>query len=191
MNINKAIKKQRNKYLRFVFLMSFIFMLFPCIVIYNKLYNYVIYIYVFILDFLILSAIFVRTNEETLFYRRKFGKFYIKRGVFKKSNSFNCEDLIFVHVEGEKENIKLILIVRSKRNNRSLKSITKKFIKTYPYAGNYYYNLFKEKPNYKYYSIIVNSGKYKKYLLLNKLYGSCFNAFYSEEAIKYIKEYRK
>lgn len=191
MNINKAIKKQRNKYLRFVFLMSFIFILFPFIVIYAKLYNYIIYVYVLVLDLLVLIAILKRSDEEALFYRQRFNKFYIKRGLFRKRNSFNCEDLIFVHVEGKEENIKLILIVRSKKNSRNLRPITKKFIKEYPYAGDYYYNLFKEKPDYKYYYIIINRGKYKKYLLLNKLYGSCFNAFYSEESVKHIKEYRK
>lgn len=191
MNINKAIKKQRNKYFRFVFFMSFIFMLFPFIVIYSKLYSYMVYAYVFVLDFLVITAILRRSDEEALFYRQKVNKFYIKNGIFKKINSFNCDDLIFVHAERREENIKLILIVRSKRNSRNLRPITKKFIKEYPYAGDYYYNLFKKKPDYKYYYIIINRGRYKKYLLLNKLYGSCFNAFYSEDCVNYIKEYRK
>ncbi|MFX0548303.1 hypothetical protein ACOAKC_03120 [Hathewaya histolytica] len=191
MNTNKAIKKQRNKYFRFVFLMSFIFILFPCIVIYRKLYNYIVFIYIVVLDLLILISILKRTEEEWLFYTQKISKFYIKNGIFKRVYSFKCEEARFVHVDGKEENLKLFLIIQSKRKNKTLKVITKKFIKQYPYAGSYYYNLFKRKPDYNYYYVIVDKGKYRKHLLLDKLYSSCFNAFYSEEAVKYIKEYRK
>ncbi|GAA0785118.1 hypothetical protein [Hathewaya limosa] len=190
MKLNKAIKKQKKNFKTFLFLMGFIFMLFPCVVIFGKIYNYYIYIYVGLSDAIVLFAILNRIDEENLIYENKLKKFDIKNGIFESKVSFNCEDVVFVHIEEKMEN-NIILIIKSKRNNRGLKKIGKSFLKKHPYAATYYYNLYQLKPNYNYYYVIVTNGKYKKYFLLNELYRSCFNAFYSEESISNIKKYRE
>lgn len=190
MKLNKAIKKQKKKLKTFLFLMSFIFMLFPCVVIFGKIYNYIIYIYVGLSDAIVLCAILNRIDEENLVYQNKLKKFDIKNGVFESKISFNCEEVVFVHIEENMDN-NIILIIRSKRNNRGLKKVGKSFLKKHPYSGEFYYNLYKFKPNYNYYYVIITKGKYKKYFLLNELYRSCFNAFYSEDSIRYIKKYRE
>lgn len=191
MNLSKAIKKQRKNYIGFLVFMSFTFILLPLVLILLKNYNIVVWVYLIVIECFLVLIMIGRIDYETLKYKHEVDRFYIKSGIFKRHIYFKCEGLVFVHVEKKEEKDEIILLFQSKRSNRVLKSITKVFMKRYPYVSSYYYDLYKLKPEYYYYYLVINKGGNKKYLLLDELYSSCFNAFYSEEAIEIIKQCRE
>lgn len=191
MNLSKAIKKQRKNYIGFLVFMGFTFILLPVVLILFKNYNVIVWTYLIVIEVFVSIITINRVDYETLRFKHKVDKFYIRNGILRRHIYFKCESLVFVHLERKDEKEELVLLFQSKRSNRNLKGITKMFMKKYPYVSSYYYDLYKLKPEYYYYYLVINKGWNKKYLLLDELYSSCFNAFYSEEAIEIIKQCRE
>ena len=190
MNINKAIKKQRASYKRSMIVMTFILILLPTVWYLSRQINIFFFVYLFITELFILSAMIFKTRIEVLNY--EVDKYRIKLivGFPKKCINLICKKIDIIHAEGSGRDMKLILITKSTTRSRFIREIDINFLRKYPYAGYHYGRFKKNNPENNYFYTVISTGGYKKYKLLDEMYKACTGAFYTEEAIVQIKEYR-
>lgn len=189
MNINKAIRKQKKSSERFWLSMSFIFFVLPTLMIFAKVFSLFIIIYLISIEFLIIIAILASINKETLKFEYN-NTLKIKNGIWKSKYSIKCSDVLFIHAYGEEENLKILIILKSKMRNKNLKVIDSEMLKKYTSSRGCNINAKVRNLQKKYYYVIINKGGYLKYELLNTIYKYCVNAYFTDNAIKKIKEYR-
>ena len=190
MNIDKAIKKQKAKYKRFVVATCLLFLFLPIILCISGQTNIFFIIYLSALEMLILFLLAFKRNYEVLDYKIDRNKISITIGFPEKIIKLPCEKVELIHAEGSGKDMKIILLGKSRLRNRHVKPVDINFLRENPYAG-FYYGRFKRKnPEIQYFYTIIKTGGYKKYPLLNELYKCCTNLFFTEEAIAKIKEYR-
>lgn len=190
MNINKAIKKQRASYKRSIIVMTFILVLLPTVWYLSQQINIFFFIYLFITEAFIISAMIYKTRIEVLYYNVDKYRIKLTVGFPKKDINLLCKKVEIIHAEGSEKDMKLILITKSAIRSRYIKKIDVDFLRRYPYAGYHYGRFKKNNPENDYFYTVVLTGGYKKYKLLDELYKSCTAAFFTEEAIEKIKEYR-
>lgn len=190
MNINKAIKKQRASYKRSMIAMIFILIILPVIWYLSGQINIFFFIYLFVIELLILAAMSFKTKVQVLSYEVDKYSIKITIGFPKKDINLLCEKIDIIHAESSGSDIKLILITKSITRNRFVRKIDIDFLRRYPYAGYHYGRFKKNNPENEYFYTVISTGGYKKYKLLDELYKSCTGAFFTEEAIAKIKEYR-
>ncbi|MDF2505265.1 hypothetical protein [Clostridium sp.] len=190
MNINKAIKKQRASYKRSIIVMIFVIVILPTAWYLSQQINIFFFIYLMMIEMLILLAMAYRTKNEYLKYKIDKCKIQISLGFPKIEMNFLCKKVDIIHAESFGKDMKLILITKSTTRSRFIKKVDIDFLRRYPYAGYHYGRFKKNNPEYEYFYTVVSTGGYKKYKLLDELYKSCTGAFFTEEAIVQIKEYR-
>lgn len=190
MNIDKAIKKQKAKYKRFVVATCLLFLFLPIVLGISGQTSIFFIIYLSALEILILFLLAFKRNYEVLYYKIDRNKIRITIGFPEKTIKLPCEKVELIHAEGSGKDMKLVLIGKSRLRNRYVKPIDINFLRENPYAGYYYAKLKKKDPEIQYFYTIIKTGGYKKYPLLNELYKCCTNLFFTEEAIANIKEYR-
>ncbi|WP_125153342.1 hypothetical protein [Clostridium rectalis] len=196
MNINKAIKKQKKSYKRFMLLMSFIFFILPIILIISNNINIFYILYLIIIECLVIIAIMVKKNNEALNFQCDNYKLKITSGLKKDKLNIICSKVEFVHVENiirksdkEKDFI-IILIACSTFRSKRMIPMNYKFLKNHPYVAFHYNKMKILNPENKYAFSIIKKGKNYKYELLDCIYKSCVYATFTEEAIEKIKDYR-
>lgn len=190
MNIDKAIKKQTGHYKRFVVAICLLLLFLPIMLYISGQTNIFFIIYLSALEMLILFFLAFMANKETLDYKVDIYKIVVSIGFPEKNISLSCEKVELVHAEGTGQDMKLVLIGKSKLRNKYVKPIDIKFLMENPYAGYYYGRLKKKNPEIQYFYTIIKAGGYKKYSLLNEIYIGCTGLSFTEEAITKIKEYR-
>lgn len=191
MNINKAIRKQKKSYKRFVLSMSFIFVLLPIALFISKIFNVFYIIYLVIIEFLILDVILLKLNEEVLEFKVDKSKAIIRYGLMKFKYMVLCDKIALVHVEEKEKLFDIIILTKSKFRNKRIYTVSLAFLKKYPNIA-YVYNKIKIKnPNDDYFYFSIKKGGYKKYILLDALYKNSEDAIFTDEAIEKIKEYRQ
>lgn len=189
MNINKAIRKQKKSLKRFWLSMSFIFLLLPVSVVITRKFSFFIITYLVVIEFLIVISILIHTHRETLKYEYT-NKFKIQNGLWGGTYNIICDKVMFVHTVNDKKDMKIVLILKSRTRNKNIKTIDSKFLQTYTLKNGYNISSKIENLQKKYYYIIINKGGYCKYELLNLIYRYCVKAYFTDEAIEKIKEYR-
>ena len=187
MDINKAIRKQKKSYNRFMLMMCFIFFTLPIILYLSGISNMFYVIYLAGVEILILAAILSRVNGELLTYQCDGSKVKIKSGLFSGNISLGCDRVVIVHAEGKAEDVELIIITNSKFRNKRIRPIDNSFMKKYGYAAHEYTRIKKLYPENSYYYIIIKKGGFIKHKLLSEMYKSCVAALYTEDAIECIK----
>lgn len=190
MNINKAVKKQRASYKRSMIVMMFILVLLPTVWYLSQQINIFFFIYLFIIEVFILSAMMYKTRIEVLYYNVDKYRIKLTVGFPKKDINLLCKKVDIIHAEGSEKDMKIIILTKSAIRSRYIKKIDIDFLRRYPYAGYHYGRFKKNNPENEYFYTVVSTGGYKKYKLLDELYKSCTAAFFTEEAIVKIKEYR-
>jgi hypothetical protein len=190
MDINKALRKQKKSYKRFMLSMCFIFLILPVVFWLSRAYHYFFFIYLLLLEGLILAAMLMRKHNESLRYVVKNDKMKVKWGLFGGSVTITCDKVVLVHVEKQEADMEIIFLTTSKFHSKKGKPVDLQFLKNHSYAGFYYQKLKKQKPEANYYSFHIKEGKYKKYVLLDQIYRNCVRAVFTEEAVERIKEYR-
>ncbi|SHK41070.1 hypothetical protein SAMN02745248_02479 [Hathewaya proteolytica DSM 3090] len=190
MNLSKAIKKQRSNFILFLVFMSFTFLLLPTVLLFLNNFKIILWIYLALVEIVIVSGVIKRIDLEILSYKNNIGKFRMRQGIFDKKISFRCEDVVFVDVEKGGQQWDIVMIFQTQRYNKYLRNISKSAMKKHPYAASYYYKIHESKPEFYYYYLVINKGLYKKYGFLNEIYSSCFHAFYSDDAINLIRQWR-
>lgn len=189
MNINKAIRKQKKSFKRFWLSMSFIFLLLPISVVITNKYSFFIIIYLVVIEFLIVLSILVHIHRETLKYEYR-NKLKIQNGLWGGKYNIICDKVMFVHTMNNKKDMKIVLILKSRMRNENIKMIDSKFLQKYTLEKGYNIGSRVDNLQKKYYYLIINKGGYCKYELLNFIYRYCVKAYFTDEAIEKIKEYR-
>ncbi|NLZ47262.1 MAG: hypothetical protein GX895_00500 [Clostridiales bacterium] len=190
MNINKAIKKQNNSYKRFVLIMGFIFFINPLVLIISGEFNLFFLSYLVIIEVLIIVAVLLKKDANSMSYEYYNGKLKLYQGIFKKKCSIHCEKVVFVHIETkiqDKEDPDIIMLTSSRFRNKKINQVDITFLKKHEYVKKEYEKIKAANPDEEYYYIIVSKGKLIKYKLLMELYKRCVNAKFSEFAIDSIK----
>lgn len=189
MDINKAIRKQKKSFKRFWLSMSFIFWLLPILVIITQKYSFFIIAYLVVIEFLIVISILVHIHVETLNFQYN-NKLKIQNGLWGGKYTIICDKVMFVHTINHKKDMKIVMILKSRTRNRNIKTIDSKFLQKYTLKNGYNISHKIENLQKKYYYLIINKGGYYKYELLNLIYRYCVKAYFTDEAIEKIKEYR-
>jgi hypothetical protein len=191
MNINKAIRKQKKTYKRFMLSMCFIFVLLPIILIISKVTSIFFIAYLVCMELLISFVVLHRFNEEYIDFKRDGYHISIWCGISKAKFIITCKKVALVHVEGQGADLEIITITKSRFRNKRIHSIDISFLKRYPYVAQMYNKIKIEDPEEEYFYFIIKHGGFMKYILLDDLYKSSVHAVFSDDAIEKIKEYRE
>lgn len=191
MNINKAIRKQRKTYKRFMLSMCFIFVLLPNILIISKIINMFFVVYLICIETMITLVLLLRVNEEFIDFKLDGYKMSIWCGISKIKFIIICNKVAVVHAINKGANLQIIIITKSRFRNRRISPIDIKFLQKYPYVAQMYNKIKISDPEQEYFYITISNGGFRKYNLLDDIYKSCVGALFSEDAIERIKEYRE
>lgn len=189
MNINKAIRKQRKSYIRFLLSMCFVFFALPAaFAFYGR--GRVFYIgYLAAVEALVAVAVYIRAGQEKLEFEYIMGRLRLRRGVLGKTEGIECDKIMYVDVEPAAERVKgfqefgIILFSKSRFRNKKLKAADPEILSRYKGIT--------DGPGQELYYLTIGSGGLRKYKLLDTLFKSCVKAAFSENAIEKIKFYRK
>jgi len=190
MNMNKAIRKQKKTYKRFMLSMCFIFVLLPIILMISKVINLFFIIYLFCIEFMIFFVVIFRLNEEYIDFKLDGYKISIWCGILRVKFVIICKKVSLVHTQGRDRNLEIIILTKSKFRNKKIYPVEINFLKKYPYVAKMYIKIKMQNPEENYFYFIINNGGFKKYILLDDLYKYCERAVFSDDAIDKIKEYR-
>ena len=173
-------------------MMGFVSMALPSILYAtDKLFDVFFLSYMGIIEVLLLVAVLISKGKEYLNYEQNiYGRLIIKTGLFKSRINISTEKVEMVHVEKKHEDFEIVILCNSKFKNKKIKEVNLEFLKENAYLSHYYEKLKKKSPEKQFYYIIISNGGYLKYELLDLIYRSCVHAFFTEEAIYRIKEYR-
>lgn len=187
MNINKAIRKQKKSYERFLLSNCFIFLALPSVLYFSRQVTLFYISYLSVIEVLILFAVIISINSLNLQFQYDGIKLKIRYGLSGRV-SILCDKVVFVHVE---RNNDIILLMTSRFRNERIKEISLKFLQNHSYVSYYYNRIKAQEPQEDYYYIKIKRGGLLRYSLLDTIYRSCVYAVFSEEAIEKIKIYRE
>lgn len=187
MDINKAIKKQKNNYTTFFIVICLIFIILPIAVLLTGSITIFFLSYLaFIETFIIISCILISSNLK-MKYSCTNNKLKIKSGWFGQENIILCDKVNLVHTEKHLDDMEIVILTAVKIKNKCFKPITKDFLKKYPLAAVEYKNIKTLHPDIRYYYIVIKKGGIKKYMLLDIIYRNCVKAVYTASSIDNIK----
>lgn len=187
MEINKALKRIRKKENIFFIIMGILSVSIPTLAYLANLKNTFIYVYIMIIEILILIAILSRINTCTLKFKYYNSRFKIRQGLFLKESIILCENVAIVHTSKEREDVEIIIVTSSKFRNKKARPVTKGFLKKYPEVEREYNRLKKINEEQPYYFQIIRNGSLRKYIFLENIYTTCVKSAYTPAAIESIK----
>ncbi|MBW9171800.1 hypothetical protein [Clostridium estertheticum] len=191
MNINKAIRKQKKTYKRFMLSMCFIFVLLPIALMISNIMSMFFIIYLVCIEVMITFVLLLRINDEYIDFKQNGYKISIWCGITRVKFIIICKKVDLVHTEGHGRNLKIIIITKSGFRNKRIRPVDINFFMKYPYVAKMYIEIKTQNPEKTYYYFVINNGGFRKYSLLNDLYKTCNQAVFSDDAIENIKEYRE
>lgn len=187
MKIKKALRKERNHQKLFFALMLMLFATLPLISFLAQIKNVFLWIYLAIIEWLIIVSSVNKLNYHRLKFYCKNSRLKFKSGLFLKECIILCDKVAVVHTCKTKEEMEIILITTTKFRNKYLRSITRAFMKRYPEAAEEYLRIKSINPEKNYYFQIIKKGALRKYLLLDEIFKNCVKASYTASAIENIK----
>ena len=187
MEINRALKRIRKKENIFFIIMGILAVLIPTLAYLANLKNTFIYVYIMIIEILILIAILSRINTCTLKFKYYNSRFKIRQGLFLRESIILCENVAIVHTSKEREDVEIIIVTSSKFRNKKARPVTKGFLKKYPEVEREYKRLKKINEEQTYYFQIIRNGSLRKYIFLENIYTICVKSAYTPAAIESIK----
>ena len=187
MEINRALKRIRKKENIFFIIMGILSVLIPTLAYLANLKNTFIYVYIMIIEILILIAILSRINTCTLKFKYYNSRFKIRQGLFLRESIILCENVAIVHTSKEREDVEIIIVTSSKFRNKKARPVTKGFLKKYPEVEREYKRLKKINEEQTYYFQIIRNGSLRKYIFLENIYTTCVKSAYTPAAIESIK----
>jgi hypothetical protein len=190
MDINKAIRKQKKSYNRFMLAMCFIFFTMPLVLYLSGLMTSFFIIYLAVIETMVVIAVIAGASNEKLKYEFSDSKLKIWNGLFGPYYSLYCDKVALVHVESWQEDICLIILTTSMFRNKKVRPVDGEFLKKHGYLSHEYSRIKKLCPENNYYYIIIKKGGYYKYRLLADMYRNCVKAVYTVEAVEGVKKAR-
>ena len=191
MDINKAIRKQEKSHKRFLFFLGFIFFVMPLILFLTQRFNLFFFIYLTIIELLMLLAALISMNNNYIKYSVDGYKLKLRFKRFGEEFNIICDKVALVHVEGSNQEMNIVMLMTSKFRNKKINAVDEEFLRKYQYLSHHYYKMKKLNPEINYFYIVVTKGYYHKYRLLDMIYRNCVKAQYTDETVERIKEYRK
>ena len=187
MEINRALKRIRKKENMFFIIMGILAVSIPTLAYLANLKNTFIYVYIMIIEILILIAILSRINTCTLKFKYYNSRFKIRQGLFLRESIILCENVAIVHTSKDREDVEIIIVTSSKFRNKKARPVTKGFLKKYPEVEREYKRLKKINEEQTYYFQIIRNGSLRKYIFLENIYTTCVKSAYTPAAIESIK----
>lgn len=187
MYIDKALKRQSKLKKLFYSTMIFLSIFLPMMVYLANIRSKFIYIYLLVLEILILLSIVNKINFYNLKFSCANNKLKFKSGLFSKENILICDKIAIVHTNNIKEDIEIVIVTTMRFRNKSLKPVSKSFLQRYPEANHEYLKLKRLNPEEGYYFQVIRRGALNKYILLEVIYKNCVKAIYTSSAIDNIK----
>lgn len=191
MKISKAIQKQKNSLIGFLFFMGFIFVALPLILFAYGALSFVNCIYLAVIEGLVVIESFIRIDKYNLIFEYDCEKIRIKHGLFKKEITLVIDKILYVDILGNGKDMKIVLLLRSRFRNRLIKEISSVYLRKNSQLVNEYNEIRVKYPGKRIYYLELYKGGYIKYELIDMLYRCCHNTRFSEKTIDYIKNYRK
>ncbi len=191
MDINKAIKKQNKSLRRFVLMMCFIFLFLPLMALKFKVFNLYIIIYLIIIETVILSSVFIKTNNEYLNFQDKKYKIIIKSGLLNHRIQLICDRVVLVHSIKIQKDFHIVIILKSRFRNKKIKPVNTNFFSKYNELENEFNKIKRQHPEEQYFYFAISKGGVKKNNLLLLIYKSCVYAYFTDETISKIKKWMK
>lgn len=189
MNINKAIRKQKKSFVRFMLTSGFVFFVLPMVLILSGNKNMFFVVYLVIIEIMITILVLRRIDNEYL-------RFYfdvrlnMELGLQMQKYSINPEKVVYVDVKNSGNLLNIIIILKSNLRNPRIKKLEYKIISEYPNINNFLKDIIIENIENNYHYLIIDKGGFYKYKLLDLIYRSCVRACFSSNAISKLKEYR-
>lgn len=188
MDIDKAIKKQKKSYKRFMFVMVILLILLPLLVCFFEVYKDFLIVYLIFLEVFIAIVMIKNFNNIRLEYTCENGILRIKPNVLSKYKHIYCDRVALVHTENELEDMKIIIVFSNKgRKGKFGKPVGDYFCKAHPGLSNDYKKMIRLNKQTQWYYIIIKRGALKKFKLLDDIYISCVTATYTSDSIENIK----
>lgn len=187
MFIDKALKKESKSRKIFYITMVSLGVFTPAIAYLSNIRSLFVWVYVIVLEILILSAILRKLNRHRLTYTLSNDRLRIKCGLFTNECLLFCDKIAIVHIENKNNDIEIIIVTTIKIRNKMLKPITECFIKRYPEVMTEYFKLKNKNPYKAFYFQRIKSGSLKKYILLDLIYKNCVSATFTSSAIEGVK----
>ncbi|WP_302633510.1 hypothetical protein [uncultured Clostridium sp.] len=187
MEINRALKRIRKKENIFFIIMGILSVLIPTLAYLANLKNTFVYVYIAIIEFLILIAMLARINICTLKFKYYNSRFKIRQGLFLRESIILCDNVAIVHTNKDREELEIIIVTSSKFRNKKSRPIVKGFLKRYPEVEREYNRLKKINEEQTYYFQIIRNGSLRKYIFLENIYTTCVKSAYTPAAIESIK----
>ena len=166
--------------------MGILSVLIPTLAYLANLKNTFVYVYIAIIEFLILIAILARINICTLKFKYYNSRFKIRQGLFLRESIILCDNVAIVHTNKDRE-LEIIIVTSSKFRNKKARPIVKGFLKRYPEVEREYNRLKKINEEQTYYFQIIRNGSLRKYIFLENIYTTCVKSAYTPAAIESIK----
>jgi hypothetical protein len=190
MDINKAIRKQEKSHKRFLFFLGFIFFVLPLVLFLAQRFDFFFIFYLSIIELLILTAILVSMNNNYIKYSVDGYKLKLRFKRFGEEFNIICDKVALVHAEGSAQEMNVVMLMTSKFRNKKINAVDEEFLIKHQYLSHHYYKMKKLNPEINYFYIVVTKGYFHKYRFLDMIYRNCVKAYYTDETVEKIKEYR-
>lgn len=187
MDINKALRVEKKKNIRFYIYMCILAIIIPGSLWATSIIDGFFIGYAIIMELLIILVILKRIDSFKLEYKYLNNKLTFKTGLFNKKNLILCDQVALIHTEGIEEDMKVIVISTVKFRNSRFKPVVEGLLRKYPKMKDEYKKIKNVNPDKVFYYLILKKGGLKKYTMLGDLFTYCARSSYTDEAIQNIK----
>ena len=190
MSKNRAIKKHKESFYRFLLLMGFIFFVLILALYVFQVYNIYIVLYFIITELIIVAAVLSKINDRYLKFKNENYKIIIKNGIIGGEINLQCDKVLLVHALLDEKDWSILVITRTRSRNKNFKLIDNSFIHKYPELSEVYNEIDNPKAEVNLCYLIIKNASIKKYELLDLIYKNCVSGTFTTKAIEEISKYR-
>ncbi len=187
MNINKAIKIEKNHLKIFLVIMILIALMLPLALIITNSFTIFYIIFLIVIEILICMSIIIKLNAYKIKFRCINNRLVFSFGLLPKDYLIMCDKVEIVHTSNCDYDLEIVIITSMNFKNKALRQVDNGIFKKYPDIKKYYLKLQEKDKDKKHYFQVIKRGGLKKYLLLDSIYKNCVKAVYTNESIQNIK----
>lgn len=190
MSTDKAIKKHKKSFHRFLLLMSFIFLALFLIMYIFEVHTIYIVVYFILMELIIVTAILLRVDGEYLRFQNENYKIIIKNRIISGKINLQCDKVVLVHALPEEKDWSILIITKTKSRDKNFMLMDNIFFYKYPELVRFYNEIIYQRTDKDLYYLIIKNASVKKYELLDLIYKNCASGVFTVNAIEEISKYR-
>lgn len=190
MSRNKAIKKHKKSFHRFLLLMSFIFFVLLLFLQVFEVHNIYIVLYFILIELIIVTAVLLRVDSEYLSFQNENYKIIIKNRIISEKINLQCDKVLLVHAFLDEKDWSILIITKTKSRDKNFRLINNSFFQKYPEVDKFYNEIIHQQSDGPLYYLIIKNPSIKKYELLDLIYKNCVSGVFTVKAIDQISKYR-